>query len=121
MDNRNPCDEMENSRRGAVLLQRTNRGRKAKIYSATVHGAQHVINNLLNQLQYFTIEARKHSDFDPKKLMLLDEVLENASSLMKALSEVQQLDEEVIKQSVYPKPELNRSQASTPQNQQASC
>ncbi len=77
---------------------------KENIYMATIHGAQHIINNLLNQLQLVKIEISKCRDFDKRIRKIFDDILIEASSLMKKLSTVKQIDEETIKQSVYPKP-----------------
>lgn len=77
---------------------------KENIYMATIHGAQHILNNLLNQLQLVKMEINKYIDFDKRILKIFDDVLVEASSLMKNLSAVKQVDEETIKQSVYPKP-----------------
>lgn len=77
---------------------------KENIYMATIHGAQHILNNLLNQLQLVKMEINKYIDFDKRILKIFDDILAEASSLMKSLSAVKQVDEETIKQSVYPKP-----------------
>lgn len=75
---------------------------KEKIYLATMHGAQHITNNLLNQLQLIKIEVDKHSDFDGEMAEAFDDILAEAASLMKGLSEVQEMDENIIRESVSP-------------------
>ena len=76
---------------------------KEKIYLATIYGAQHVINNLLNQLQLVDLEIKNHPDFDKNIASLFDDMLKESNILMEQLSDVHQMDEGSIKESVYPK------------------
>ena len=76
---------------------------KEKIYMATIFGAQHITNNLLNELQLVDIEIKNHPDFDKEIVSMFGDMLSETNLLMKQLSEVQNIDEEVIKKSVYPK------------------
>ena len=76
---------------------------KEKIYLATIYGAQHVTNNLLNELQLVKLEINKHPDFDERIATLFDDMLEESNILMKQLSDVEQMDESAIKESVHPK------------------
>jgi hypothetical protein len=75
---------------------------KEKIYLATIHGAQHITNNLLNQLQLVEFEIKKHSEFDKDVSSLFKDMLAEANSLMINLSSVDKIDDEIIAQSVYP-------------------
>ena len=75
---------------------------KEKIYLATIHGAQHITNNLLNELQLVKFEIRRHKDFDLETAKMFDEMLLEADELMKQLSAVRMIDEENIKKSVSP-------------------
>ena len=77
---------------------------KEKIYLATIHGAQHITNNLLNQLQLVEFEIKKHSEFDKEVSSLFKGMLAEANSLMIDLSSVDKIDDEIIAQSVYPQP-----------------
>lgn len=76
---------------------------KEKIYLATIHGAQHILNNLLNQLDLVYLEAKSHKDFDAKTLGYFDTMIKEATALMKELSAIKQIDDEKIRQSVHPK------------------
>lgn len=75
---------------------------KEEIYQAMVHSAQHILNNLLNQLQIVRLEAESSSDFDPKIVAHLIEMSEEANILMKTLSQLEEPSEEEIRQSVRP-------------------
>ena len=75
---------------------------KREIYTATIHSAQHVVYNLLNQLELIRMEIRDHRDFDPEVAQVLDSILGEASELMQALSAVQKIDAASIERSVYP-------------------
>lgn len=75
---------------------------KEKIYLATMHGAQHITNNLLNELKVVEFEIKKHADFDKEIVTMFDNMLIEADDLMCKLSEVNDIDEESIKNSIYP-------------------
>lgn len=76
---------------------------KEEIYYATIYGAQHITNNLLNQLILIELEVEKHPDFDKKKLDMLETMKRETSELLEKLSSVKQIDAKVIKESIYPK------------------
>lgn len=76
---------------------------KEKIYLATIHGAQHIINNLLNQLKLIQFKAKSGEALDGKTLVIFDEILAEANTLMRNLAEVDQMDEKEIKQSIHTK------------------
>lgn len=76
---------------------------KEKIYMATIHSAQHIIFNLLNQLQLVQLEISNHSSFDKEVLSLFKDMLSEATTLMNNLSAVEKVDDKLIRQSVAPK------------------
>ncbi len=84
------------------ILSNTER-EKQIIYKATIHGAQHITNNLLNQLKLVEMEIEKHPDFDSDVVASFDSMMSEANSLMQELSSVDSVDEESITMSVYPK------------------
>ncbi len=86
-----------------------NRIEQEKIYYATLKGTQHIVNNLLNELQLVYMEAIKHPDFDKETLSLFKDMMQEATKLLKRLSEVEQIDEEHILQAVYPEAEGGRN------------
>jgi len=76
---------------------------KEKIYLATIHGAQHITNNLLNELKIVELEIEKHSEFDKEISSMFIDMLSKANALMKSLSSVENIDDEAIRKSIYPK------------------
>jgi hypothetical protein len=76
---------------------------KEKIYLATISGAQHVTNNLLNQLRIVTFEIENHPSFDQEVALNFENMLAEAATLIKALSAAQRIDAEAIRQSISPK------------------
>ena len=74
-----------------------------EIYLSMVHAAHHILNNLLNQLQLFKIEAESHENFDTETLNLFDVSIAEARELILRLSSVTQLTKEAIAESVAPK------------------
>lgn len=83
-------------------LALVNQKAKEEIYTATVRSAQHIINNLLHQLQVVDIEAHRSSDFDPAIVSQLHEMTDEANQLMKHLSQIAEVTEENIRASVNP-------------------
>lgn len=75
---------------------------KETIYVASIQSAQHVINNLLNQLKLVELEVKNQPDFDKEVANLFVVMLDEAGGLMKQLSSVKQIDAEEIKRSVSP-------------------
>ena len=76
---------------------------KEKIYLATIYGAQHITNNLLNELKLVELEIEKHPSFDKKVLLMFKDMLAEANTLMKELSTVENIDGDDIRKSIYPK------------------
>ncbi len=76
---------------------------KKEIYVSMTNAAQHVLNNLLNQLQLFKMAADSSHDFDRSILALYDDVTVEASDLIARLSSVKELNQQNILASVAPK------------------
>ena len=76
---------------------------KEKIYLATIHGAQHITNNLLNELKIVEFEIENHPEFDKEVSSMFNDMLTEANNLIKNLSSVENIDDDVIRKSIYPK------------------
>jgi signal transduction histidine kinase len=76
---------------------------KQEIYESMTSAAQHVLNNLLNQLQLFKMAADSSHDFDRSILELYDGVTAEAIELIARLSSVTDLNHQNILASVAPK------------------
>jgi hypothetical protein len=77
---------------------------KKKIYLATIYAAQHITNNLLNQIKIVEFEIDKHSTFDKEVISMFNEMLVEASTLMQSLSTVDTIEDDAIRKSVWKKP-----------------
>jgi hypothetical protein len=75
---------------------------KESIYVASILGAQHVINNLLNELQLVELEIDNHPQFDKKITSIFHDTLQEANELMQRLSSVKEINAEEITRSVSP-------------------
>lgn len=75
---------------------------KEKIYLATIYSSQHIINNLLNQLQYIKIIIDVHPEIEKKHAEVFDRILKESALLMIQLSSIKDISEESIKSSVDP-------------------
>lgn len=76
---------------------------KAKIYKAMIASVQHVLNNFLNQLLIFKMEAEETPGFDTEIIAMYDSIIAEAKGQIKKLSSVISIDEETIRNSVKPK------------------
>ena len=75
---------------------------KEKIYLATLHGAQHITNNLLNQLKLVKMEIKNHPDFNKDISRLFGNMLAESNDLLTKLSSVKEIDAKKIELSVHP-------------------
>lgn len=82
---------------------------KERIYLAMLFSAQHIINNLINQLYYVKLEAEKHQALSPDTRAVFDRVLREGEDLMALLSEVEDINEATIKETVLPKQAATRA------------
>ena len=76
---------------------------KKEIYVSMARAAQHVLNNLLNQLQLFKLAADQSSDFDRNILDMYDGVTNEAAELIERLASVKELNDKNIMGSVAPR------------------
>lgn len=75
---------------------------KLAVFNATVRSTQHIVFNLINQMQYFKLVADKTNVFDQKVNKLYEETMKEAKELVDNLSAVDELTEESINRSTYP-------------------
>jgi hypothetical protein len=90
-------------RKTRQLLAREEETRK--IYLATVTATQHVMNNFLNQMQIFRLEAEKKNRLNDGAAVLLDQLIRESAGQIQQLASVKELTEENIKKSVFPEQE----------------
>lgn len=75
---------------------------KREIFNATVSSTQHIVFNLINQMQYFKLEADKSNVFDQEVNRMYEETMKEGKELVDKLSAVDELTEENINRSTYP-------------------
>lgn len=73
---------------------------KNKVYRATIWSSQYVLNNCLNQMSILKRIAEATPDFSPSAIALLDDVINDATQQIEALSSIKNLEENEIKNSV---------------------
>jgi len=76
---------------------------KNKVYQATMWSSQYVLNNCLNQMAILKKIAEATPDFSPAAIALLDDVINDATQQIEALSSIKNLEEDEIKNSVLKK------------------
>lgn len=86
----------------------------ASIYNSMIYASQHILNNLLNQMQLFKVEALKSDDFDPEIIKLYDNIIDEAISLVQRLSQVENVTGENIRASIDPNNVANSSNKINP-------
>jgi hypothetical protein len=75
---------------------------KREIFVATASSTQHVLNNLLNQLQLVFFKADEAHELGDETRELLEHSIKEAKEQVARLSSVTKLDEETIRKSVQP-------------------
>lgn len=75
---------------------------KQKIFTAAVTSTHHILNNCLNQLQIVKLTAEQTPGFDPSVIATYDKIVDEANRQIRNLSEVMDMDEQIIKSSVLP-------------------
>jgi len=75
---------------------------KRVVFNATISSTQHILNNLLNQMQYFKLMADESKAFDSKIQAQYDNTMLEGKELVDKLSAVEELTEANIKASVEP-------------------
>jgi glutaredoxin len=81
------------------------------VYNAMIFASHHILNNLLNQMRLFKMEALRSKDFDQDVIDLYDNAIKEATDLMDTLSKVKDASEE----SIYA-PVIVKNQSSTAGN-----
>ena len=76
---------------------------KRQIFIATVSSTQHILNNLLNQIQVVFLKMDDEYRVDEETREMLKRSLKDAQVQVQKLSAVADLDENVIRESVAPK------------------
>jgi hypothetical protein len=71
-------------------------------YNSMIHATQHILNNLLNQMQLFRVEALRSRDFDPDVIRLYDQSMDEAKVLVEKLSAIEEISESNIRASIDP-------------------
>ena len=73
-----------------------------RIYNSMIYASQHILNNLLNQMLLFKIEALRSKDFDREAIKIYDDTISEARELLERLSQVEHITDENIWASVDP-------------------
>jgi len=73
-----------------------------RIYDSMIYASQHILNNLLNQMQLFRMEALRSNDFDRGIIELYDNAIDEATDLIQRLSQVKSITGESIWAAVDP-------------------
>ncbi len=76
---------------------------KREIFLATVSSTQHVLNNLLNQMQLVFLEASKTHKLSDETRKLLEQSIREGKEQIDKLSSVTKMNGQTIEESVQPK------------------
>ena len=63
----------------------------AYVYSAMLQANQHILSNIINQMELFKLEAKKSRDFDRNVIELYDKTIREATDLVDTLAKVRHL------------------------------
>ncbi len=84
------------------------------IYNSMLHATHHILNNLLNQMQLFKMEAVDSKDFKQDMISTFDTAIDQASDLIDRLSSLENITGQDIWASVDPNlkgPPYNKTNA----------
>ena len=76
---------------------------KHEVYVATVRSTQHILNNLMNQLQLAFLELEKEHCLESDTRKLLEKSIREGKEQVERLSSVSDISGESIKESVRPR------------------
>ncbi len=76
---------------------------KERIYFATMGAVQHVLNNFLNKMEYFKMEAEESGAFSKETMDLYSNVIKETSGEIQNLSNLKDITEEKINNIVHKK------------------
>ena len=75
---------------------------KREIFLATVRSSQHILNNLLNQMQLALFDSRSSPGLESETRKLLNRSIKEGKQQVECLSSVTEMDSESIEESVRP-------------------
>ena len=75
---------------------------KRAVFLATVRSSQHILNNLLNQMQLALFDSRGHPGLETETRCLLNRSIKEGKAQVERLSSVTEMDSESIEESVRP-------------------
>jgi len=75
---------------------------KLKLFQATVGASNHILNNYLQQMLLFKLEASNCRDFDPQLLELFDQIMDDTSAEVRKLEQLVDLNPASVEKAVYP-------------------
>lgn len=84
-----------------VALRMELQNEKERIYKASIHSAQHIVNNMLNQLQFVELKLSQPERRDEELKLALHKITDEGGQLLSKLSSVEQIDEDAIRESVH--------------------
>jgi hypothetical protein len=73
---------------------------KREVFLATVRSSQHILNNLLNQMQLALFDSDGHPGLEPDTRRLLNRSIKEGKEQVECLSSVTEMDSEAIEESV---------------------
>ncbi|MDH5184343.1 MAG: hypothetical protein OEX12_10680 [Gammaproteobacteria bacterium] len=82
---------------------REKEGDKLKLFLVTVGASNHILNNYLQQMLLFKLEAMKCEGFSSEILELFDQIMDDTTAEIRKLESLTELNEGAIRKAVYPK------------------
>lgn len=69
---------------------------RVKVLRATMRTVQDIVNNFLNNLQLFQLEAEEKNALEPESLVLLDSIIQDTATKLKKLGDLKSTPEKQI-------------------------
>ena len=76
--------------------------KKIEVYETMIKATHHILNNYLNRMMLFRLEAEKSNDFDPNVLAKYEETIDETVKQIKKLENIDDPDAKTIEKRLNP-------------------
>ncbi len=74
---------------------------RVRLFKTTVSATHHVMNNFLNQMQLFQLEAEQSRDFDPSLLPQFEQIIQETATQIRQLQALEEVNAARIQAIAY--------------------
>jgi len=82
---------------------------KAKVYQAMLQANQHIFNNFLNKIEFYRLKSEETDNYTEEINSLFDKIIAGTLDQVKALSQLESINENSITNCYNPKPKQSKN------------